>query len=98
VFSLGKRNVKAHRLVYSLLVGDPGPGIDLDHVCRTTLCVNPDHLDPVTITVNNERTTGFRQRSTHCPRGHRYSEHGRLQDGYPACRICDTDRHRERRN
>jgi hypothetical protein len=37
----------AHRLVYTLLVGPIPEGLELDHLCRVTRCVNPDHLEPV---------------------------------------------------
>lgn len=42
---------RAHRVAYELFVG---PILDetLDHRCRTTVCVNPAHLRPMS-TVNN---------------------------------------------
>ncbi len=43
----GKHQV-AHRAVYEDLVGPIGEGLQLDHLCRVTACVNPDHLEPVT--------------------------------------------------
>lgn len=30
-------------------------GLELDHTCVCTPCINPDHLDPVTPSVNNIR-------------------------------------------
>lgn len=47
-FNPGGRVIGAH--VYSLsLVGRPVPnGLEVDHLCGTTLCVRPDHLDIVT--------------------------------------------------
>ena len=36
---------KAHRVFYERRHGPVPKG--LDHLCRVTLCVNPDHLDPV---------------------------------------------------
>jgi hypothetical protein len=44
---------RAHRKVYELMIGDPGPV--LDHLCRRRNCVNPDHLEPVTNTENLRR-------------------------------------------
>lgn len=44
-----------HRVVYELLVGPIPPGMDLDHLCRNRACCNPDHLEPVTRSVNNRR-------------------------------------------
>lgn len=50
----GKR-AGAHRVVYEVLVGPIPEGLQLDHLCRVTMCVNPDHLEPVTLKVNQER-------------------------------------------
>ena len=37
---------RVHRIVFAVMVGDPGPV--LDHLCRRRNCVNPDHLESVT--------------------------------------------------
>lgn len=50
----GKSTV-AHRVVYSLLVGDIPDGLVLDHLCSVKLCVNPEHLEPVTYAINTQR-------------------------------------------
>jgi len=92
----GGKSARAHRVAYELLMGE-APADALDHVCRVRHCVNPDHLEVVTTTENNQRTTGFRVRRDRCPKGHLYSENGRLQAGYPVCQTCDTERHQNRR-
>lgn len=40
--------VLAHRFSYEHFVGPIPNGLVLDHICQTPLCVNPDHLRPVT--------------------------------------------------
>lgn len=45
----------AHRMVYTRERGPIPEGLHLDHLCRNTLCVNPDHLEPVTNAVNSRR-------------------------------------------
>ena len=45
----------AHRAVYALLVEPVEPGRPLDHLCRVPMCVNPDHLEPVTNATNVQR-------------------------------------------
>lgn len=37
----------AHRIVYEEFNGPIPEGMTLDHLCRNTVCVNPNHLEPV---------------------------------------------------
>lgn len=62
--SHGGKQHKAHRFAYELLVGPIPEGLVIDHRCRTTLCVNPSHLRPVTIKQNNEHKGGPTRLST----------------------------------
>lgn len=50
-----RRDWRAHRLVYELLVGPIPDGMEPDHTCRNKLCVHPDHLEPVTHAENLRR-------------------------------------------
>lgn len=45
----------AHRLSYTLHVGPIPAGLQLDHLCRSRICVNPAHLEPVTPKENIRR-------------------------------------------
>lgn len=47
--------ILAHRHAYQELRGDIPDGLGLDHLCRTPLCVNAWHLEPVTQEENNRR-------------------------------------------
>lgn len=59
--SQGKRKAhQAHRFVYELYKEKIPEGKQLDHLCRVRLCVNPDHLEPVTLLENVRR--GFAAR------------------------------------
>lgn len=63
--------VQAHRIVYEMETGETLPaGEPLDHLCRVRNCVNPAHLELVTIAENNRRSFAF---NTHCPQGHEYT-------------------------
>ena len=49
------RTTLAHRVVYRILKGQIPARRVLDHLCRVRCCVNPDHLEAVTIVENNAR-------------------------------------------
>lgn len=51
----------AHRFTYDRLVGSIPEGLQLDHLCRNTACVNPDHLEPVTASENLRRANDARE-------------------------------------
>ena len=55
----------AHRIAYELTVGPIPEGLTIDHLCRNTLCVRPDHLEPVTMLENIRRA-----RKDFCKHGH----------------------------
>lgn len=54
-FWFGTRMIRAHVWAWLALVGPIAEGLDLDHLCRNTRCVNPDHLEPVTRAENARR-------------------------------------------
>ncbi len=82
----------AHVLAYEWLVGPIPEGLQLDHLCRNIICVNPLHLEPVTIRVNVLRGRGrsaANARKTHCPRGHPFDEENTYRySGQRHCRKC----------
>lgn len=47
----------AHVIYYERDRGPVPDGLQLDHLCRITDCVNPDHLEAVTNTVNTQRSS-----------------------------------------
>lgn len=49
------RNVSAYRAYYMLFIGPIDEGKQLDHLCRNRKCVNPSHLEPVTLKENVRR-------------------------------------------
>ncbi len=91
----GTRRVYAHRFSYEQEHGPIPLGLELDHLCRVTLCIEPSHLEPVTHAENIRRgaVTGcvtFQRNKTHCPQGHEYNEANtyRPPNGDRVCRKC----------
>lgn len=82
----------AHRVAYELFAPIPD-GLVLDHLCRNRPCINPDHLEPVTVAENNLRGVGCMAnyaRRTHCPKGHPYDATNTwiTKVGARRCRAC----------
>lgn len=69
--------VLAHRRSWELFRGPIPEGLHIDHKCRVRICVNPDHIEPVTPAENNRRIVSYganrNTQKTHCPQGHAYS-------------------------
>ena len=91
----------AYRLIYEAFVGHPlSLSKVLDHLCRTSMCVNPHHLEEVTQATNVQRGLAiFNGRNmaqkTHCPQGHEYSQentHVYVIEGEFRKRICKVCR------
>jgi hypothetical protein len=52
VVNVGKRMRQAHRLSLEARLGQPLGGQAAHHICAMPMCVNPDHLQPVTAAEN----------------------------------------------
>lgn len=91
-FSYRNRPWMAHRFSYELFVGSIPDDMQIDHLCGRTLCVNPNHLEVVTLYTNLMRGAGagsVNARKTHCHRGHEFSdENTYLTNGGRQCLAC----------
>jgi hypothetical protein len=94
-FALDERRVSAHRASYKYAFGAVPAGLVLDHLCRNTSCVNPDHLEAVTQRENLERGIGVvtmaNARKDRCDHGHEFTPENTYVapgTGYRQCRVC----------
>lgn len=96
---LNGRTQAAHRVAYAMLVGPIPEGLTLDHLCRNPACVNPAHLEVVSLKENILRGIGAsaqHARQTHCIRGHPFDEENTYwcSDGRRQCRACHREQAR----
>jgi hypothetical protein len=88
-------NDYAHRVAYELLVGPIPDGLTIDHLCRNTSCVNPLHLEAVTLRENILRGTSpaaQQAKRTHCPQGHPLDDENTYTwRGHRRCKACNRE-------
>lgn len=98
-FSVNDKDCYAHRYSYELAKGKIPDGLTLDHLCKVTWCVNPDHLEAVTQKVNVLRSDSVcakLARRKRCSRGHKFSKiiFHKGKGSYRHCSKCQNLRFR----
>jgi hypothetical protein len=99
-FHLRGKYRKAHRVSYEHFNGKLVKGLVVDHRCRQTFCVNPDHLEQVTHRVNVKRgligdlrhlwDRPKKKPKSHCRNGHALTDDNVKVNmrGARECTIC----------
>lgn len=65
------KTLLVHRVAYMLLVGPIPPGLEIDHLCGSKTCWNPQHLEAVTRLTNMKRSNaGAKPEDLQCRSGH----------------------------
>lgn len=82
----------AHRIAWLLVRGSIDPTLTIDHLCRVPGCVNPDHLEQVSMRENVMRSanpTAVNAVKTHCVNDHELAgDNLRIDNGRRLCRQC----------
>jgi len=97
-FMVERRPRLTHRLAFEELIGPIPDGLEPDHLCRNTSCLNPTHLELVTHAENIRRGYSHKPRPTHCPHGHLYAAQNTYDYGRGRrCKTCQMDQQRHYR-
>jgi hypothetical protein len=79
-------------VAWELARGPIPEGLEIDHLCRRRLCVNPRHMAVVTHRENNARgmsLSAIAARQTHCAAGHPFDDANTYRPpGAPDTRMC----------
>jgi hypothetical protein len=77
------KNMRAHRFSYEFFRGPIPDGLVIDHLCLKKDCVNPCHLEVVTVKENTLRGIAvnghINAMKTHCKQGHEYTPENTLK-------------------
>ncbi len=89
----GGKTLQGHRFIYEALKGKIEDGLVIDHLCRNSACVNPEHLEPVTQQENTLRGNGpasINAKKIECDSGHMLSGANLYitPGGRRQCRAC----------
>lgn len=91
-----RTTVMAHRFSYEYHVGPIPKGMQIDHLCRNRICVNPGHFELATPKINTLRSTSNSAKNalvTHCIRGHPLSGKNLYRTKFGrVCRECSKRR------
>ena len=93
IFTKGKsKTTRAHRLSYEVFREPIATGLVIDHLCRKLDCINPEHLEVVTVAENTRRGVvewSRRGLKTHCKHGHPFTPiNTKYQSSKGNARLC----------
>lgn len=90
---------RSHRVAYEHYRGPIPDGLVIDHLCSVRNCINPAHLEAVTIGENTRRgesPAAVTARNGYCQRGHEMTLDN--VHVHHSCRECERQGRRRRRS
>lgn len=101
IFFMNNRKILAHRASYELFVAPIPEGMTIDHLCRNRICVNPAHLEAVTLIENIFRGDSIitqNMKKPVCSKGHPFDMIRTANNHqWRSCRTCKRESDRQRR-
>lgn len=94
IVSEAGKTLYLHRWAQEHFNGPIPEGCQVDHLCNVASCVEPSHLEPVTLQENMRRLS---ERTVNCKRGHEFTpENTYIQKGTgrKSCKACRRDAYR----
>ena len=89
------QTIRLHKFSYEFFKGSVPIGLEIDHLCKNRVCLNPNHLEAVTHQENIRRSLVL---LTHCPHGHEYTPENLVKSAkWKTCRICRNAHHKKYR-
>ena len=95
--SMSGRDMNSHRYSFMFFRGIPPEGYHIHHICKNKACVNPDHLQSVSVKDHPDEPYSINRNKKFCKKGHPYDVENTYFDnrGSRNCKICHRNKSRK---
>lgn len=87
------KQFRVHRISFLLANGNIDEALTIDHLCKNKACLNPAHLQQVSMAENIRRSTSFNGSKTHCKNGHEFTASNTAfrRGSHRSCKTCHAN-------